>query len=298
MQTDIVTMFADAFGERDIPAEDLALARRLLTHTQAEHIVAGLLRDHLSAMQAGGRDPVTEAGEARRSKNPPPVAAKEVVVVAETPPTKRGTSASEPQGERGPAARAPAGRDARRGRGGVDRGENRRPEGASPRTRGGRMPHAEFATWEPTAETDDDQPIFTEPATPRRERAGRSSAEAPRPARREEPLPTVIARDAGGVPIEELGAPSDRPVPDEDADFAQIFVNAGRRDGAKAGDFHRLLETSGVPSSEVGRIRVRERNSFVSVKKETLERAVAALAGQVVGGRTLIAEPARPREVG
>ena len=42
-------------------------------------------------------------------------------------------------------------------------------------------------------------------------------------------------------------------------------------------------------------IRVRDRMSFVSVKKEAFERAVAALSGQVLGGRTVVAELARGR---
>jgi hypothetical protein len=35
--------------------------------------------------------------------------------------------------------------------------------------------------------------------------------------------------------------------------------------------------------------------SFISVKKEVFERAVAALTGQVMGGRTVVAELARGR---
>jgi len=70
----------------------------------------------------------------------------------------------------------------------------------------------------------------------------------------------------------------------------------GRRDGARAGDFQRMLEASGLLPADMGVVRIRDRNSFVSVKKGVLDRAVAALAGQVLGGRALIAEPARPRE--
>jgi ATP-dependent RNA helicase DeaD len=285
MQTDIVTMFVDAFAGRDVPMEDLALARRLLTHPQAELIVAGLLRDHLGAMQAGGRDAATEAAEARRAKNPPPV--KEAPP-AETPPTKR-EAASE--------ARPPA----RKARGGVDRSEHRRAEGPVPTSsgpsprgkRGGRVPHTSFATWEPTAENDDDQPIFTDAVTPRRESTPKHVAE---------PLPLVIARDSAGVAITDPGRPAGglanelSPRGGDEPGFAQIFVNVGRRDGARTGDFQRILEASGLSPADLGRVRVRDRNSFVSVKKEVLDRAVAAFAGQVIGGRALVAEPARPRE--
>jgi hypothetical protein len=35
--------------------------------------------------------------------------------------------------------------------------------------------------------------------------------------------------------------------------------------------------------------------SFIAVRKAVLERAVAALSGQVIGGRTVMAELARAR---
>jgi ATP-dependent RNA helicase DeaD len=298
MQTDIVTMFVDAFAGRDVLPDDLVLTRRLLTHPQAEQIVAGLVRDHLGVMEAGGRDAATEAAEARRAKNPPPAPVPIAEPPAlETPPTKR-----ESAGEARPIGR--------RVRGGVDRSEHRHAEDPAkvaagrPKPRG-RVPHTSFATWEPTAENDDDRPIFSEPATPRRE-----------------PLPRVIARDSTGVPIAvplavssardavSHDGPSAAPpkrgpsrdggasASDDEPGFAQIFVNVGRRDGAKAGDLQRLLEASGLAAADMGRIRVRDRNTFVSVKKEILDRAVAAFAGQVIGGRTLIAEPARSREAG
>jgi len=71
-------------------------------------------------------------------------------------------------------------------------------------------------------------------------------------------------------------------------------VNVGRREGARPGDFQRILEEgAGLPKADTGAIRVRERNTFISVRKASLDKAVAALAGQVIGGRTVIAEPAR-----
>ncbi|MBL8612313.1 MAG: DEAD/DEAH box helicase, partial [Myxococcales bacterium] len=71
-ETDLVTFFADAFGARTPDAIDVAVARRLLTHDNAETIVANLLRDHLGARAPA--DAAVAAGEARRAKNPAPVA--------------------------------------------------------------------------------------------------------------------------------------------------------------------------------------------------------------------------------
>ena len=65
-EADLVTWFADGFGRRKHHADDLALARRLLTHEQADLIVAGLLRDHLGARP----DAQDDATAARRAKPP------------------------------------------------------------------------------------------------------------------------------------------------------------------------------------------------------------------------------------
>jgi ATP-dependent RNA helicase DeaD len=140
------------------------------------------------------------------------------------------------------------------------------PEPRAPRSERERRPHASFATWEPPVERDDSAPI----------------------------LPGVTVHDEGSPtpPPRQRGTRSD----DEEVEegFAQIYVNVGRRDGVKPGDFVRLLEGLGhLERGDTGRIRIRDRNTFVSVKKEQLERAVAALAGQTIAGRAVTAEPAK-----
>ena len=82
---------------------------------------------------------------------------------------------------------------------------------------------------------------------------------------------------------------------DDRADFVELFVNVGRRDGVRAADLQRLMTEKGLSSEETGRINVRDRISYVSVRKEAFERAIAALAGEVIGGRTVVAELARGR---
>jgi ATP-dependent RNA helicase DeaD len=62
-EADLVQMLADAFLTAPAHPDDLALARRLFSHDSAEHIVAGLLRDHLGARP----EAVEEAAAARRS---------------------------------------------------------------------------------------------------------------------------------------------------------------------------------------------------------------------------------------
>ncbi|MDQ2647085.1 MAG: DEAD/DEAH box helicase, partial [Myxococcota bacterium] len=48
-ETDLVRWFVDGLASRKVHPEDLALARRLLSHERAELVVAALLRDHLGA---------------------------------------------------------------------------------------------------------------------------------------------------------------------------------------------------------------------------------------------------------
>lgn len=83
-----------------------------------------------------------------------------------------------------------------------------------------------------------------------------------------------------------------------DADFVEIFVNIGRRDGARAADFQRVLhERDAVGKDDVRRIRVRERNAFVSVRKTALTNALKAFAGATIAGKPALAEQARERSL-
>jgi ATP-dependent RNA helicase DeaD len=274
-ETDLVDMFVDAFAGRAVDPADLSLARRLLTHPDAEKIVASLARDHLGAhVQAGGeKDAASEAAAARRGRNPPPVPAQATPPRAAPEARDRSDDKPESSGDGPPPTRAEgfhARRDRDRDR---DRDRSRpgdrpaRPRPGGPggeddrrRPRGG-VPHKSFATWEPPIEADDDKPLL----------AGGPS-DAP---------PVTVAEP---------------PEPFDDPDFAQIFVNVGRRDGARPADFQRVLtENGGLPPEDTGRIRIRDRNTFVSVRKTSFDRALAALAGQTIAGRNVIAEPAKPR---
>lgn len=144
-----------------------------------------------------------------------------------------------------------------------------------------RVPHASFTTWEPPTEQDDDAPILVD------KRATNSDDAHVAP-----PAPAPSRERASRNHDE----PHDGAEPAEDPSFAQIFVNVGRRDGARAGDLQKLLEDkAGISRDETGRIRVRDRMTFVSVKKELIEKAIAAFAGQIIGGRTVVAEVARAK---
>jgi len=62
-EADMVMMLAEAFLAKGIHADDRAMARRILSHDQAEGILAGLLRDHLGARPTAQ----DEASAARRT---------------------------------------------------------------------------------------------------------------------------------------------------------------------------------------------------------------------------------------
>ncbi|WP_394849344.1 DEAD/DEAH box helicase [Pendulispora brunnea] len=227
---DLITMFAEAFGKAQAHPDDLALARRLLTHVDVEPIVAGLLRAHLGAREEAGENPRQDAAEARRAKNPTKVE---------------------------PAAPPAASLASRRAGG------------------GGRAGRSEFRRHGTSSPVRDDVEVARYTVTdPRVEPATQTVSEHPPP-----PTP--------------LPEPSENGTSEE---FARIFVNVGRRDGVGPLDFHRMLfEGAGLSQKDVGPIHVRDRISFVSVRREWLDKSVAALAGQVVGGRSIVAEPARER---
>jgi hypothetical protein len=89
----------------------------------------------------------------------------------------------------------------------------------------------------------------------------------------------------------------------DDGDFAparegiaEIYVSIGRRDGARPSDIQTILEQSGLNAEQTDYIRVRQRNSFVGVKTEYLEKAVSALNGAAIAGKPAFAEPARQRD--
>jgi ATP-dependent RNA helicase DeaD len=376
-EADLITMLVEAFATKEPHPDDLALTRRLLTHDQAERVIAGLLRDHLGARPTAQE----EASASRRARMVAAPAAERPAREGEAarPASEergggrregrggrdrdrdrdrgrdrgdRGVRAErEPQGERAPRveaavepgrepaqpAREAAPRDDRerrprddrdrrprddrdrRPRGEGRRGEDRPVTGtaatgaatATPtqdetaRARGASRPfarHADFVTWQPPEEEGDDEPILAKAAAARggepgaaeaprepRERRERQPREPREPRERREPREPRPAVEAGAAPSGE-----GEPLPA--GELGELFVNVGRRDGVRAADLQNLLaERAGIERESVRRVRVRDRHSFVSVRKTDVEKAIAGLSGAVLGGRTVNAEVARER---
>lgn len=241
-ETDVVQMFVQAFTTRRPHPDDLALARRLLSHDAGEVVVAGLLRDHLGARP----DAVEEAKAMRRSEahsnGASPRADQRDTRERRAPKPPQDKPPREPRNVRIDAL--------------SDNDAEPREEGSGKRRRE-RRPASSPRHAEPPPKTSAGNAQAAEPTAPKHE--SRSSA--------------------GGDP-ESAG---------------EIFVNVGRKDGAKPSDFEGILEDQGFELDEIDYVRVRQRHTFVGVPEELTRRALNALDGAEIAGRKAMAERARPR---
>ena len=93
----------------------------------------------------------------------------------------------------------------------------------------------------------------------------------------------------------------DQPIFDDDDDEEEaeleVFVNVGRKDNVRPGDFVALLaEAPGIARDDIGRIRIRDKHTFVAVRSEVIDDAIKALQGRAIGDRIANAERARSRD--
>ena len=126
-------------------------------------------------------------------------------------------------------------------------------------------------------------------------------AAAAAPALVEEPIQVVRASSAASVPLREappriapveLGEiPEARP---ELPDMTTLYLNVGKRDGLEAQDLTALLSSScELGSEDIGRVRVKDRHTFVGVPTERVDSVISSLAGQTIKNRELHVERAR-----
>jgi ATP-dependent RNA helicase DeaD len=281
-ESDLLRLFVEAFEKRKTHPDDLALARRLLSHEQAENVIAGLLRDHLGARPEAPE----EATAARRAKAPRPAEARPPIAppAARTPhavvsrvaaPRAADPSApvAAPEPRPAPAGAAPR-PERERERGPRPERDRERPR-REPTRSNGRSHDADL----------DDLPRYTvSEAVP---------AEAARSAPRAVATPPKIT-PARVAPVQDRTEdPDSGPTA---PGVAEIYVSIGRRDGARPSDIQTILEQHGLLAEQTDYIRVRHRNSFVGVKTEYLEKAVSALNGAAIAGKPAFAEPARQRD--
>ncbi len=347
-ETDLIQMLVEAFGATEPHPDDLALARRLLTHERCESLLAGLLRTHLGERPNAQE----EAAAARRARTPKPQPASAPV---EATPSLGATTSHDPQHR--PAPLPPRDRATRQ------RPMRGRPPRAYEESREREVVFSEETPPEPIARQEQSAPQIPEVAAPveapllrpaprlnppprRAEVAPRETRMRDRPRARpmrdddidddlpryemtsmpedtaapsvDVPVPahahttdidlagrghaaladwTPPEEDNDDVPI--LGGDDNISTTDADLDVgehAEVFVNIGRRDGVRAEDFLRALDgTSGVTRRDVLRIRLRDRHTFLMVRRETVDGIVATLNGCRIAGKAVTAEPARVR---
>ncbi|MCL2779231.1 MAG: DEAD/DEAH box helicase [Polyangiaceae bacterium] len=258
-ETDLVAFLADAYAAKAADPIHLAVARRLLTHEMAETIVAGLLQDHLgsTAMAGSDDDVAAQAAAARRAKNPPVDPAQD-----ESPHTLREGPVFEPRAESDGAqsdgaesSDCESWRDHQQGNVHDEITRPRLPEGP---------------------------PTPRDPRESQSKRGDRNTRNT-----RQQPRPLGVGRHA--LPP----TPGYRIEPDDMGEVANIFVNVGRRDGLEPIDIQNMLNEGGVLGFDLRNVRIRDRISFVTVPRADLDRAIRALVGRLIGGRTINAELAR-----
>jgi ATP-dependent RNA helicase DeaD len=286
-EADLVEMFADLYASREAHPDDLALARRLLTHERAELVVAALLREHLGA-RPEAKD---EATAARRSRAPRPAPSQAPVpepVQAALRPEPPEQHAEPPAQRAEPPAQRPE-PPVQRAEPPVQRAEPPAPRPEPPAPPAGtqaddRMRHDERGLRAPP-------PLRDRPRR-RRRREGFSGDGEPRYEMHDLP---PDHRELAEPASDPRSAPRSEPPPAPTGDVAEVYVNVGRRDGAKPSDFEDVLAERGVLAGDTEYVHVRHRHSFVGVKKDALDRAIEALSGATIAGKLVSAEQARPR---
>jgi len=271
-ELDRIEMLIQAFGASNLLGQgakeaDRAIARRILAHDDGERIVAGLVRAFFGAQPDAESD--EQAAAARRSKPPRP--------------------APEPGAEAERKAE-PRGRDERRRD--EERGERRRRREERVERAEAEAPAEPAAASAKEAPSDGPSPPVEARASAEPEGPGGEGEERPRRRRRRD-------RDAEARPPEaapSIEAPREREPrafgPDDA--YTNLFLNVGKRDGVKVVDLLRLFESqAGLGKEQLGRIRIRDRHSFVAVPKDATERAIAQLTGFEHAGRALAVEVAR-----
>lgn len=128
-----------------------------------------------------------------------------------------------------------------------------------------------------------------------RGRAERKRSEPPRPVDAARPTEELTPEAPPEPPPRR--ARSDDDVHDDlqdDENAAFIYLNVGRRDGVRPGEIIRLLaEECDLDKADVGRIRIRDRHTFVGVPPEKADAIVSQLTGKSTHEKELVAERAR-----
>jgi ATP-dependent RNA helicase DeaD len=264
-ETDVLQQLADQL--RDAPGSEVqALARRLLTHDDAERLIAGLLQGHL----AQHHEPWLTAQQARRGRLPAPAP-----VVA-----------SAAQGRHNASARPNHDSKTRA----VNENRTANAPVATKPTREAAPPAADRARGRTVANE-----VTPKKDLPRKPRE-RSPAREERDIQEEHGFRYQVSdvEEPAAATASEASAKRERST--DTVGTKEIYVNVGKQDGASAEELQALLAQGGVAATDIKRIAVRFRNSFIQVPAATLSQALAALNGQTLHERPVVAEESRAKQ--
>lgn len=267
-EADVIALLALKFPSLNLSDSFHSLARRLLTHDQAESVIAGLLKEHLGSKDQAKEDVGVARRAGRFSKPSRTDQAKPAEADGEDLSAHKNSANSESRSKRASgrgtnSSRQAASRSTGR-RGGPSKD---RPSGDErPRRRGRARDDAEEGSHE-----EDGIRYVVEDASP-----------------------ADVADHSVDAPADAVEASSDSDV-SETTDFVSLYVNVGRRDGARTSDLETALTDAGIDGEHRGRISIRQRHSFVEVRPERHEEAISRLTGSSLCGREVQVEVARQR---
>jgi ATP-dependent RNA helicase DeaD len=296
LEADIVQALADTFAPR-ADAEHRALARRLLSHDDAEAILGGILREHLTAHPELPED----SESLRRSRNPAPVSAppKEKPAKAKDAPAPKrdATSARADKSQAAPEERKRPRRSRRR-----DSDKPPAPVVVAEVVVAAEVIVAEVVVPEVVVPDDDVLRSEAKDDAPKRRRT-RTRKRRTTTDGAQEAKPTKAGPTEEAGPPTEKAEPTDESPPTEtpatrkviddeeapDPDGTELHIDVGRKEGARVRALKSLLADGGVDTAHVRRVRVRERYTFIEVDKDVSEAALDALNGAQLGNHSITA---------
>jgi ATP-dependent RNA helicase DeaD len=133
---------------------------------------------------------------------------------------------------------------------------------------------------------DDVEPSNSEPGGRRRRRRRRGGREG---------QAEVVAAPSSEEPLEDaLSDVLPEEAPPELENMITLYFNVGKRDGLEAKDLASLLTSAcELGLEDIGRVRVKERHTFVGVPSERADGIITSLEGQMIRSRSLHVERAR-----
>ncbi|MFK7999842.1 MAG: DEAD/DEAH box helicase [Polyangiales bacterium] len=301
-ETDRVEMLKAALGTHPASDTDLAVAKRLLTHADAERILAGFVGSFFGTKA----DPDAEAAAARRERKPRPAkreARGEKREKREPREKREARGKREPREKREERSEKLPDSSAEKQVDGS--GEKREARKERPRrTREERAARREERSARREARAPRESQEDAQTASVNAEKAPEAKApeakvesapESKAPEAKVEPK-AVEAVPAVAPETEKTEKPSEEPRRrrEEEEGFTRLYVNLGRKDNMRVGDLNEMFqEDAGLTRDEVGRIRLRDKHSFVSVPEDKVEAVLAALIDIEVDGRLIKVEVAK-----